>query len=78
MGLYICADTQALSLYPPYVVRLPVVVYDGILCLLAVWRGVRIWMSGYRANRLDGVHIAEILVQDNAGYFVWYACSHRL
>jgi hypothetical protein len=74
-GLYICANMQGPSFYHPYVIWVPVVVYDAILCILAVWRGASIWMSGYRAKRLDGVYITDILVKDNAGYFVWYACS---
>lgn len=75
IGLYICANTQAPSFYHQYVLWLPVVVYDGLLCLLAVRRGVSSWMSGYRAKRLDGVYITDILVKDNVGYFVWYGCS---
>ena len=75
IGLYICADIDGPSFYQPYVIWLPVVVYDGILGLLAIWCGVSIWMAGYRAKRMDGVHIADVLVKGNVGYFVWYACS---
>ncbi|KAF8121058.1 hypothetical protein EV363DRAFT_1366785 [Boletus edulis] len=69
-GLYICADTQAPSFYRPYVIWLPVVVYDSILCLLALWHGIRTWMSGYRTKQLDGVYIADVLIKDNVGYFL--------
>jgi len=69
-GLYICADLEAPSFYRQYVIWLPVVAYDGILFLLAARRGVSIWMSGYRAKRVDGVYIADVLVKDNVGYFV--------
>ncbi|KAF8125424.1 hypothetical protein EV363DRAFT_630127 [Boletus edulis] len=68
-GLYICADTQAPSFYEPYVIWLPVIVYDGILCLLALWHGIRTWMSD-RTKRLDGVYIADVLIKDNVGYFL--------
>lgn len=74
MGLYICADMDAPSFYRPYVIWLPIVVCDGILCLLAVWYGVSVWMAGYRAKRSDGVRIADVLVRGGVGYFVWYAC----
>jgi len=73
-GLYICANTQSPPFYRSYDIWLPVVVYDGILCLLAVWHGVRSWMTGYRTGRSDGVNIADILVKGNAGYFLW--CVH--
>lgn len=36
-----------------------------LTCLMA-WRSYLI--SGYRAKRLDGVNIADVLVKDNAGY----------
>ena len=32
-------------------------------------------MQGYRAKRVDGVYIADVLVKDNVGYFLWCACS---
>ncbi|KAN0082450.1 hypothetical protein V8E55_008245 [Tylopilus felleus] len=69
-GLHICANIDGPSFYQPYVLWLPVVVYDGILCLLAAWRGIRSWMQGYRAKRVDGVYIADVLVKDNVGYFL--------
>ncbi|KAN0082453.1 hypothetical protein V8E55_008248 [Tylopilus felleus] len=47
-GLYICAVVHGPSVFQPYLMRLPVVTYDGILCLLATWHGVRSWMSGSR------------------------------
>lgn len=47
-GLYICAVVHGPSFFQPYLMRLPVVTYDGILCLLATWHGVRSWMSGSR------------------------------
>ena len=77
-GLHICANTQGPSFFQPYILWLPVVVYDGILCLLAAWRGIRSWMEGYRFRRLNGVYIADVLVKDNVGYFLWYACSFLL
>ncbi|KAI9573082.1 hypothetical protein HD554DRAFT_2167369 [Boletus coccyginus] len=69
-GLYICANTQSPPFYRSYDIWLPVVMYDGILCLLAVWHGVRSWVTGYRVGRSDGVNIASILVIGNAGYFL--------
>ncbi|KAN0082462.1 hypothetical protein V8E55_008257 [Tylopilus felleus] len=69
-GLHICANTQGPSFFQPYILWLPVVVYDGILCLLAAWRGIRSWMEGYRFRRLNGVYIADVLVKDNVGYFL--------
>lgn len=38
---YICANAHDPSFYRPYVFWLLIVVYDSILCLLALWRGVR-------------------------------------
>ena len=77
-GLYICADTNAPSFYRQYIIWLPVIVFDGVLCLLAVWNGVNHWMSGYRPKRIDGVYIADALIKGNAIYCVWYALSPLL
>ncbi|KAH0828765.1 hypothetical protein J3R83DRAFT_3201, partial [Lanmaoa asiatica] len=67
-GLYICT-VDGPSFFRLYIFWLPVLVYDTGLCLLALWYGISIWMSGYRARRMDGVYIADVLVKGNAGYF---------
>lgn len=77
-GLYICADTQAPSFYHQYIIWLPVIVFDGVLCVLALWYGISHWMSGYRAMRIDGVYIADALIKGHATYFFWYALSPLL
>lgn len=69
MGLYVCANEDGPPFYRSYGFWLPVTVYDGILCLLALWYGVGIWMSGRRLNRMNGVYISDSLVKGNAGYF---------
>lgn len=69
-GLYVCADVRAPSFYRLYLLWLPLIVYDGALCLLALWHA---WISGYRVGRTDGACIQDGLVAGNASYFFWYA-----
>lgn len=73
-GLYIC-NVQGPYFYELYIFWLPLLVWDSMLCLLALWHGIRNCISGYRARRMDGVHIADVVVKGNAGYFFWYAPS---
>ncbi|KAH0828772.1 hypothetical protein J3R83DRAFT_3210 [Lanmaoa asiatica] len=69
-GLYICS-VDLPSFFRLYIFWLPVLVYDTGLCLLALWYGISVWMSGYRARRMDGAYIADVLLKGSAGYFLW-------
>ena len=77
-GLYICADVRIPSFGQTYVLWVPVIVYDTILCLLVVWPCVRTWISAYRragARWTDSVRtitITDELVAGNAGNFFGY------
>lgn len=77
-GLYMCASEDGPTFYYSYGFWLPVTVYDGILCLFALWYGVSTWMSGYCANGMNRVHIVDALVKGNMGYFFRYARSPSL
>jgi len=68
-ALYICGDVKAPSFYRAYVIWLPVLVYDGLLCLLALWSGIDHWRSGHCAERLHLRCIADTLVVGNVAYF---------
>ena len=74
MGLYICADVRHPSFYELYVSWLPVIVYDTMLCLLALWHGIRNWLE-YRIRRMDGVNIADAVIKGNVRYFLWYVSA---
>jgi hypothetical protein len=77
-GLYICADLRAPSFYRLYLLWLPWIVYDGALCLLALWCAVGCWRSGRGLGRTDGACIQDSLVAGNASYFFLYAFVPRL
>ncbi|KAH0831105.1 hypothetical protein J3R83DRAFT_13671 [Lanmaoa asiatica] len=72
---HVSRRTRPIILPVVHLLGLPVLVYDAVLCLLALWYGIKSWMSGYRTKRMDGVHIADALVKGNAGYFFWYELS---
>lgn len=74
-GIYVFGVVKAPAFYELYIFWLPLLVWDSILCSLVLWHGIRDYISGYRARRWDGVHITDVLIKGNAGYFVWYAPS---
>lgn len=74
-GFYICVDLGGPSLYHSYGIWLPIIVYDGILFLLALWKSVSSWISGDRARQINGARITDALVKGNASYFFRYARS---
>jgi len=69
-GLYICADVRGPSFYQEYLFWLPFIVYDGMLCMLALWHGISSRMSGYHAKWKTGIYVADILIKGNVGYFL--------
>jgi len=69
-GSYMCADENAPSFYRLYVLWLPAIVGDSILCLLALWHGIRTWMSGYRISGKNTMFLADALIKGNVGYFL--------
>ncbi|KAF8546466.1 hypothetical protein OG21DRAFT_1119902 [Imleria badia] len=70
MGLYICADVHPLSFYQSYLFWLPVIMYDTMLCLLALWHSISNWRSEHPVRRMDGVNITDTLVKGNLRYFL--------
>jgi len=69
-GSYICTDVHSPSFFQMYIFWLPVIVGHGVLCLVALWHGIRNWMSGYRIRGMNRVHLADVLIKGNVGYYL--------
>ncbi|KAH7919945.1 hypothetical protein BV22DRAFT_836506 [Leucogyrophana mollusca] len=67
-GIGICSATNIPASF--YRFWLPIIAFEGTLCLLALWVGIRDLVSGYRAQGINGVNVLEVLVKDSVFYFL--------
>ncbi|KIJ62348.1 hypothetical protein HYDPIDRAFT_114878 [Hydnomerulius pinastri MD-312] len=68
-GLYICTDIWGSTIFKFYSFWIPVVIFESILCLLALCVSIRHLLSGYRARGINGVDLSGALVKGNVFYF---------
>jgi len=67
---YICADIDGPSFFQMYMYWLPVIVCHTVLCLLALWRGVRNCMRESRIHGMNRARLADILVKGNTTHYL--------
>ncbi|KAG8221435.1 hypothetical protein J3R82DRAFT_1626 [Butyriboletus roseoflavus] len=78
VGLYICADLRSPSFYQTYIFWVPVIGYDSILFMFALWHCIRTWVSTYRRaetrwkGSVRALTITDVLIAGNVGYFLGY------
>ncbi|KAH7922529.1 hypothetical protein BV22DRAFT_1131339 [Leucogyrophana mollusca] len=67
-GIGICSATNIPASF--YRFWLPIIAFEGTLCLLALWVGIRDLVSGFRAQGINGINVLEVLVKDSVFYFL--------